>query len=419
LELQKALYGLSFSGLLLYEHLAEFLIDFGMERSVMNGLWFKRLPEKGLLIFLAYSDDCLSCCSCDKVHEEFRTAFARKFPLNAQPNASWYLAARIKRDSEGNMSLDQYRYSRSICMRYLPNFDLDASEEDKRKYADPLPRTFEWTSADNSENESQVKALEAKYGFRCIEVLGSLNYLSNTAIKMLFSIRKASKFTRLPGPRHFKAINHMLHHLRCHPPKAITFYNDPNKSPLKRMMIASGNEDVDPLLVVYSDSAFMDCDDRKSTGCHVAMYRGGCVEMVTGNAGLVPDSTAEAEAVWISIAAKSSCFLRQAHCQVHYGNADRPLTVPLFTDSKAAQAIMAKDRDTNRSRHIDRRFMLTRSLAERGLAKLHHTSGDTFMLADVGTKNLPSSTSDPKVDIACGVPGCAIPSLDANKAPKT
>ena len=64
----------------------------------MNGLWFKRLPEKGLLIFLAYSDDCLSCCSCDKVHEEFRTAFARKFPLNAQPNASWYLAARIKRD---------------------------------------------------------------------------------------------------------------------------------------------------------------------------------------------------------------------------------------------------------------------------------------------------------------------------------
>ena len=63
--------------------------------------------------------------------------------------------------------------------------------------------------------------------------------------------------------------------------------------------------------------------------------------------------------------------------------------------------------------------MLTRSLAERGLAKLYHTSGDTFMLTDVGTKNLPSSTSDPKVDIACGVPACAIPSLDANKAPKT
>jgi len=40
------------------------------------------------------------------------------------------------------------------------------------------------------------------------------------------------------------------------------------------------------------------------------------------------------------------------------------------------------------------------------------------MLADVGTKNLPSSVSDPKVDVACGVPGCAIPSLDNNKESK-
>jgi len=152
LELQKALYRLSFSGLLLYEHLSEFLTDFGLQPSVMNGFWFKRLKDGGLLIFLAYSDDCLSCCSSDEVHEEFRTAFARKFPLNAQPNANWYLAARIKRDKDGNMSLDQYRYSRSICMRYLPNAEMEASEEDKKKFVDPLPRTFEWTNQDNSKD---------------------------------------------------------------------------------------------------------------------------------------------------------------------------------------------------------------------------------------------------------------------------
>jgi hypothetical protein len=185
------------------------------------------------------------------------------------------------------------------------------------------------------------------------------------------------------------------------------------------MLISSGHPDIDPLIVYFSDSAFMDCDDRKSTGSHIGMYRGGCLEMVTGTAGLVPDSTAEAEAVWISITSKASCFTRQAHCQIYHDDADRPLTVPLFTDSKAALAIMTKDRDTNRSRHIDRRFMVTRSLCERGLAKLYHTSGDTFMLADVGTKNLPSSVSDPKVDIACGVPDAAIPSLPTNKAKQT
>jgi len=105
LELQKALYGLSFSGLLLYEHLSEFLTDFGLQPNVMNGFWFKRLKDGGLLIFLPYSDDCLSCCSSNKVHEEFRTAFACKFPLNAQPNVNWYLAARISGDKDGNIHL--------------------------------------------------------------------------------------------------------------------------------------------------------------------------------------------------------------------------------------------------------------------------------------------------------------------------
>jgi len=141
--------------------------------------------------------------------------------------------------------------------------------------------------------------------------------------------------------------------------------------------------------------------------------------MITGTAGIVPDSTAEAEAVWISVASKSSCFIRQAHCQIYHDDPDRALTVPLFTDSSAALAIMSRDRDTNRSRHIDRRFMVTRSLCERGLVKLYHTSGDTFMLADVGTKNLPSSVSDPKVDVACGVPGAAIPSLPPSKREQT
>jgi len=271
------------------------------------------------------------------------------------------------------MSLDQYRYSRSICMRYLPNAEMEASEEDKKKFIDPLPRTFEWTNQDNSKDEAEVKALELKYGFRFPEVLGSLNYLSNTVIKMLFSICKASKFTRMPSLRHFKALNHMLHHLRCHPPKAITFYSDPSKSPLAKMLISAGLSEIDPLFVAFSDSAFMDCDDRKSTGCHIIMYRGGCLEIVSGTAGIVPDSTAEAEAVWVSITGKATCFVRQGHNQVQHEDPDKPYTVPLLTDSMAAKAILSKDRDTNRSRHIDRRFMLTRN------------------------------------------PGCAIPRLDSNK----
>ena len=85
----------------------------------------------------------------------------------------------------------------------------------------------------------------------------------------------------------------------------------------------------------------------------------------------------------------------------------------MFTDSMAALAIMTKDRDTNRSKNNDRR--LRAICVKRGLAlylRLLH-------VADVGTKNLPSSVSDPKVDIACGVPDATIPGLPTTKAEQT
>ena len=409
LELLKALYGVSFSGLFLYEALAQFLTDFGLGHSLMNGFWFKRLPDNGFFIFLNYSDDCLSCCSDDKEHEKFRVAFARKFPLKCTPNASWFLASRITRDEHGNTSLDQYRYSRTVVQRYLPNAATEPSPEDLVKYIDPLPRTFEWTIKDNSADISKLKELENEYNIRAIEVVGSLNYLSNTSIKMVFAIRKAAKFTRLPGRKHFKALTHMLHHLRCYPPIALNFYHDPFQSPLHRMLQAAGLGNLDPTIIYFSDSAFMDCDDRTSTGCHIVMYRGGCIEHVSGSAGIVADSTAEAEAIWISIAAKSSAHIRQVHCQLMYGDPDRQLTVPLLTDSRAAMLIMTQNRNSRRFRHVERRIMVPHSQQERGHISIHHVAGDDFMLADVGTNNLPSSTSNPKIDVICGEFNATIP----------
>jgi hypothetical protein len=196
LELQKALYGAPFSSRLLYEALAEFLNEYGLNQGIMNGFWFKRLPNNGLLIFLQYSDDNLSACSDDETHEEFRRAFASKFPLKYTPNASWYLASHINRDQNGNVSLDQFRYSRAIIQRYLPNESAEPSTEELTKYVDPLPNDFVWTADDNSDTVEEARQLETEFGFRAIEVVGSLNYLNNTSVNTIFSIRKAAKHTR-------------------------------------------------------------------------------------------------------------------------------------------------------------------------------------------------------------------------------
>ena len=159
---------------------------------------------------------------------------------------------------------------------------------------------------------------------------------------------------------------------------------------------------LDPKLVLYTDSAFMDCDSSKSTGCTIVMYRGGCIEANSGVPGLVADSTGEAETVWCSITMKTSAYFRQAYCQLHFGDPERPLTVPILTDSTAALAILSNDQNSTRTRHVDRRHFYTQNMLHRALASLHHVDGDSFELADVGAKNLPSSTSDPKLFVICG-----------------
>jgi hypothetical protein len=204
---------------------------------------------------------------------------------------------------------------------------------------------------------------------------------------------------------------HMLHHLRCYPPKKITFYKDPFQSPIHKWMEAAGLKEVDPTLIYFSDSAFMDCDERKSTGCHIAMYMGGCLEHVSGCAGILADSTAEAEAVWMAIAAKSSAHIRQAHCQIAYGDPSRPFTVPLITDSRAAMLIMTNGKSSSKLRHVERRVMLPRDMKEHGHVWIGHVPGDKFMLADIGTKNLSANTMNPKTDIIRGDPDAVIPQV--------
>ena len=153
---------------------------------------------------------------------------------------------------------------------------------------------------------------------------------------------------------------------------------------------------LDPKLVLYTDSAFMDCDSSKSTGCTIVMYRGGCIEANSGVPGLVADSTGEAETVWCSITMKTSAYFRQAYCQLHFGDPERPLTVPILTDSTAALAILSNDQNSTRTRHMDRRHLYTQNMLHRALASLHHVDGDSFELADVGTKNLPTVVSLPR-----------------------
>jgi len=233
----KALYGYTFSGKFLYEEQEEFLIDFGMRPSPMPAIWRMSIPGGGILLVLQYSDDFL-ISSTD--------ALSNRFEIEWKPHADWFLQARIRQDSNGNISLDQYHYAKSVVGRYLPTASTTPSPTDLRKFASPLPTNMVWTRTNLSKTLSDVVSLETEYGFWFIEAVGSLNFLSNTAYEELFAIRKACKHMHLPGRIHFQVLLHLLHHLRCHSPQALTYYRDASKSPIAQMLQEAGHATVDP-----------------------------------------------------------------------------------------------------------------------------------------------------------------------------
>ena len=66
---------------------------------------------------------------------------------------------------------------------------------------------------------------------------------------------------------------------------------------------------------------------------------------------------------------------------------DSPVTIALFTDSASAICMMNNNKDTKRTRHIERRIHFIRHAQQQGLFVPYKIAGE-LNPADVGTKNL-------------------------------
>ena len=83
--------------------------------------------------------------------------------------------------------------------KYIPNAEADMPTfREIRKYRSPLPKDFVFKQSDNVTTFAEVERLEQEFGFRIIEVAGSLNYLVNTVFKICFEVQKLCRYTRRP-----------------------------------------------------------------------------------------------------------------------------------------------------------------------------------------------------------------------------
>ena len=99
-------------------------------------------------------------------------------------------------------------------------------------------------------------------------------------------------------------------------------------------------------------------------------------------------SSAEAEVNILTIGTISSMHSRMIIMEILTGSPNTSLTIPVYTDSSAALAITANERTSQRTRHIDRRYLFSRDAYAKCYIDPFHVKGEDFQLADIGTKNL-------------------------------
>jgi hypothetical protein len=140
----------------------------------------------------------------------------------------------------------------------------------------------------------------------------------------------------LPGRKHFVAVRHLLHHLRCYPLKAIKYYHDSCHSPLYEHLKENGLEHLDPWFIAMSDSSFADADGQRSTGCNLVLLQGGIVSMGCFVPDPIAQSLAEAKTNAQTITCMKVSYVKQIVMDIIYGQPLRRYTVPLFTDNTAS-----------------------------------------------------------------------------------
>jgi len=271
-------------------------------------------------VFSWFCDNFLIASTDAIIKNKFKTALSTCFEIEWKPHADWILQVRIQQDANGNISLDQHRYANSVVGQYLPTASPTPSPTDLRKFASPSPTNMVWTKANSSKTKTDVVDLETEYGFRFIEAIGSLNFLSNTAYEELFAIRAACKQRHLPGCLHFQALLHLLHHLRWNSPQALIYYRNVTKSPLAAMLQEAGHAAVDPSFVWFCDSSFDNCDDFSSTGCHVGLLQGGLINFSSFVPNPIAASSCESETNTMTVAVMASQQSVMIYCDLLYGN---------------------------------------------------------------------------------------------------
>ena len=358
-RLQKTLYGLKQGAKNWYDALHQALMELGFARTEADhGVFFKE-TGKDITILAIHVDDGMVTGSNTALIKTFKEAMNAKYRLTDLGAANWLLGIKVTRDLVNKtLSLSQHVYIKAILTRY--NFD------DLKPSSIPIDPSAPLTK---SQSPSKLEDIAKMRNVPYREAVGSLMYAAmGTRPDIAFATSTVAQFSENPGWAHWEAVKRIFRYLKG----------------TKALELTYGGETRG--LVGYVDADGASQEHRRAISGYVFMMDGGAVSWSSKKQELVMLSTAEAEYVAQTHAAKEAIWLRRLLTEI-FKSIDTPTT--LFSDSKSAITLAHDGHYHAQTKHIDIRYHFIRYIIEAGTIKLVYCPTND-MTADTLTKALPS-----------------------------
>ena len=357
-RLHKSLYGLKQAGRKWYDTLSRALTDLGFQVNQSDPGIFSAHDAEHITILAIHVDDCMITSSSSSLIAEYKTKLNEQYSLTDLGPIHWLLGIKITRNRDARtISLSQTTYIDTILSR----FHLS----DAKPTATPIVPGAS-LSKDNAPADDTEAAHMQKTPYR--EAIGSLMYAAiATRPDISFAVSALSQFLNNPGEVHWEFVKRIFRYLAGTKTHTLTY----------------GNEHHD--LIGYTDADGASQEHRHAISGFAFLIDRGAISWASRKQELVTLSTAEAEYVAATHAAKECIWLRKLSIPL-FGSHSTPTT--LYCDNQAALHLATDDNYHARTKHIDIRFHFIRQTITDGEINIEYCPTQA-MTADILTKALP------------------------------
>ena len=361
-KLDRALYGLRHAPRRWFECLESLLTSLDFHTLDSDSCVFM---TTGVIILLHVDDMLILGPSLERITEIYDKINA-VYPMKGLDEVSTYLGMKISSTPEG-VTVSQAAYVRDILAR----FDMRDAHHRKVPMTTAIFR-------DLSEHPDRLPSLDKDEHQIYLKIVGSLQWLScMTRPDIAFATSFLARYSHKPTTAHLIAAKGVLRYLASTPSRGLSY-------------LTHGT----PHLEAYTDAAFADHLDRKSTSAYLFKLASSPVSWRTVKQTLQAGSTADAEYVAATLAAKETKLLVFLMAElprspnVILSSPERP--IQLFCDSTNAIAKMSQPARSRKSLHLDAAYHYVHEATQRSLITPVHVSTHE-MAADGLTKPLDAS----------------------------